>query len=100
MLEPLPGYALVRLPQKYESGLTTEKEKYAMRSEGTLVSLCIKTESGSQKEHDDQYWGAHVGLNVFFAPYEDGEPVKHNGDEYVFLPIDQLRGVKNKDAKA
>ena len=31
MLKALPGFALIELPKKYESGLTTEKEKYAMR---------------------------------------------------------------------
>lgn len=91
-LKPLPGYALVRLKEKYESGLSTEKEKYAERSEGTLVAVNVKAityEGKPQSAYHD-----HVGCEVFFAPYTEGEPVKHDGSEYVFLPIKELRGVK------
>ena len=87
-LKPLPGYALVRLKEKYESGLSTEKEKYAERSEGTLVSVAWLA--------GDPY-DSHIaaeGNTVYFAPYTEGEPIKHDGEEYVFLPLKELRGVK------
>lgn len=85
-LKPLPGYALVRLKEKYESGLSTEKEKYTERSEGTLVDIRVV-------DYEKEY-GDSIGCSVYFAPYTEGESVKHDGAEYVFLPIKELRGVK------
>lgn len=95
-LKPLPGYALVRLKEKYESGLSTEKEKYAERSEGTLVDFVLVVDEHNHnaiEELADMYNGAR-GNEVYFAPYTEGEPVKHDGAEYVFLPLKELRGVK------
>lgn len=98
MLRPLPGYALVRLKEKYESGLSTEKEKYAERTEGTLVDFIhvneVAAASPEGLEVLIQNYRAARGCEVYFAPYTDGEPVKHDGQEYVFLPIKELRGVK------
>lgn len=88
-LKPLPGYALVRLKEKYESGLSTEKEKYAERSEGVLVQIAV-----SPSDEQGFWYEGNVNSTVYFAPYTDGEPVKHEGSEYVFLPIKELRGVK------
>ena len=88
MLRPLPGYALVRLKEKYESGLSTEKEKYAERSEGELVAV-----GWVAGDPYDSHIAAE-GKTVYFAPYTEGEPVKHDGHEYVYLPIKELRGVK------
>lgn len=96
MLKPLPGYALVRLKEKYESGLSTEKEKYAERTEGTLVEFVLVADEHNVNAVDelhDVYKNA-IGCEVYFAPYTDGEPVKHDGHEYVFLPMKELRGVK------
>lgn len=97
-LKPLPGYALVKLKQKYESGLSTEKEKYAERSEGTLVDfIYVNKVPGANTEALEQLVGEYQlakGSEVYFAPYTEGEPVKHEGAEYVFLPIKELRGVK------
>lgn len=97
-LKPLPGYALVKLKQKYESGLSTEKEKYAERSEGTLIELAFiigetMPDTFTKFDFENTY---PLGRNntVYFAPYTEGEPVKYEGDEYVFLPIKELRGVK------
>ena len=95
-LKPLPGYALVKLKKKYESGLSTEKEKYAERSEGTLISHYIVATPENRDciiELNQHYIDA-CGGEVYFAPYTEGEPVKYEGDEYVFLPIKELRGVK------
>lgn len=95
-LKPLPGYALVRLKEKYESGLSTEKEKYAERSEGTLVDFILVADENNNfniEELADVYNNAR-GCEVYFAPYTEGEPVKHDGSEYVFLPMKELRGVK------
>lgn len=97
-LKPLPGYALVRLKEKYESGLSTEKEKYAERSEGTLVELAFvigETMPDTFTEHDfEATYSLGQGNTVYFAPYTEGEPIKHEGSEYVFLPIKELRGMK------
>lgn len=91
-LMPLPGYALVRLKEKYESGLSTEKEKYTERSEGTLLEVgWIAGDDTS----DSILEAANNNDTVYFAPYTEGEPVKHEGSEYVFLPIKELRGVKH-----
>lgn len=87
-LSPMPGYALVRLKEKYESGLSTEKEKYAERTEGTLISV-----GWLAGDSYDSHIAAE-GNTVYFAPFTDGEPVKHEGAEYVFLPIKEIRGVK------
>lgn len=90
-LKPLPGYALVRL-KKLESGLQTEKDKYAMRSRGILITISTRV----PKEMDaveKETWEPAIGHEVYFAPFEDGEPVKFEGEDYVFLPIKELRGV-------
>lgn len=93
-LKPLPGYALVRLKEKYESGLSTDKEKYTERSEGTLISVSVRSTS-QEVDVDNETWGGAVGCEVYFAPYTEGEAVKHDGAEYVFLPLKELRGVKS-----
>ena len=95
-LKPLPGYALVKLKQKYESGLSTEKEKYAERSEGTLVDFIIQVTPENELGISEliEHYQNYRGQEVYFAPYTEGEPVKHDGAEYVFLPIKELRGVK------
>lgn len=99
-LMPLPGYALVRLKEKYESGLSTEKEKYTERSEGTLVSFMVEYKNNEAFAVEGvavpvaEYYNNLKGGTVYFAPYTEGEPVKHEGSEYVFLPIKELRGVK------
>ena len=84
-LKPLPGYALVKLKQKYESGLSTEKEKYAERSEGTLVDFIhVNKVSAASPEGLDmlvQCYRDARGCVVYFAPYTEGEPVKHEGAE-------------------
>lgn len=94
----MPGYALVRLKEKYESGLSTEKEKYAERTEGTLVDfIYVNESSGVDYEALDGLVDCYrlaKGSVVYFAPFTDGEPVKHEGAEYVFLPIKEIRGVK------
>lgn len=91
MLKPLPGFALVELPKKYESGLTTEKEKYALRSEGILINASFRLkDSGQYKQAEDK--------TVYFTPYEDGEVVKYEDKEYVFVPLQSLRGVKDAEA--
>lgn len=96
MLQALPGYALIELPVKYESGLATEKEKYATRSEGRLLDMMVTVDRTEYNEHKKAYTAA-IGQRVFFAAFEDGEPILHDGKEYVFVPVDKLRGVL-KDA--
>lgn len=100
MLKPLPGFALIELPKKYESGLTTEKEKYASRSEGVMVDiLCTVDRNITMQIKDyERTYVAAKGKTVYFAPYEDGESIKHYNKEYVFVPVKSLRGVKDAEA--
>lgn len=100
MLKPLPGFALIELPKKYESGLTTEKEKYELRSEGILIDYSadmVADGTGSVLPTGEAYRGLQ-GSTVYFAPFEDGEIVKHEDKEYVFVPVKSLRGVKDAEA--
>lgn len=99
MLQPLPGFALIELPKKYESGLTTEKEKYAMRSEGVLRNMIYPIEDEIDLDSYQSTYGSASNKTVYFAPYEDGEVIKHEDKEYVFVPVKSLRGVK-QDAEA
>ena len=97
-LIPLPGYALVRLSKKYESGLSVEKEKYATNSQGVLVSYQHSKESIDRvpltyKDNVSLYDGM-LKKTVYFTPFEDGEIIKYDGAEYVFVPVEQLRGGK------
>lgn len=96
MLKPLPGYALVRLKEKYESGLSTEKEKYAQRYEGTLVeaSIVIEDSHSSVDVAEHRLSMLKPGVTVYFAPFTEGESIEHEGSEYVFLLTKELRGVK------
>ena len=96
-LMPLPGYALVRLSKKYESGLSVEKEKYATNSQGVLVSYQHSKESIERVPMSIDNVSLYDGMlkkTVYFTPFEDGDVVKHDGAEYVFVPIEQLRGGK------
>lgn len=100
MLKALPGFALIELPKKYESGLTTEKEKYAMRHEGILRDAVYIIGEGDMMRPEDyeQTYGKAKDQTVYFAPFEDGEVIKHEDKEYVFVPVKSLRGVKNAEA--
>lgn len=85
-LKPLPGYALVRLNNQYKSGLSTEKEKYGTNTSGTLVAAAFGIEHNISERI--------IGKVVYFAGFQDGEPITDNGNEYVFVPITELRGIK------
>lgn len=100
MLKALPGFALIELPKKYESGLTTEKEKYAMRHEGILRDFTLVADREFDVAEDlVEFYNTAANKTVYFAPYEDGEVIKHEDKEYVFVPTRSLRGVK-QDAEA
>lgn len=88
-LKPLPGYALVRLNNQYKSGLSTEKEKYGTNTSGTLVSVGFTLETEVPKLAIES-----IGKTVYFAGFQDGEPITDDGNQYVFVPITELRGVK------
>ncbi len=100
MLKALPGFALIELPQKYESGLQTEKEKYAMRHEGILRDFTL-VDGGDMhiSEYLIDFYNSAADKTVYFAPFEDGEVIKHEEKEYVFVATRSLRGVK-QDAEA
>ena len=94
-LKPLPGYALVALDKQYQSGLSTEKEKYSTNTSGTLVSVgLIKDFDTAAEKLIAETTLESVGKTVYFASFQDGEPVCDNGFEYVFVPISEIRGVK------
>lgn len=96
-LQPLPGYALVRLPKKYESGLSVEKEKYSTNSSGVLITLRHTKQSYDRVIFDTDPLSVYYrfkGMIVYFTPFEDGDVIKLNEDEYVFVPIEKLRGGK------
>lgn len=88
-LIPLPGYALVKLGNQYKSGLSTEKEKYSTNTSGTLMAVGVNPNG----EPPTQII-ISVGKTVYFAGFQDGEPITENGNEYVFVPLTELRGVK------
>ena len=88
-LIPLPGYALVKLGNQYKSGLSTEKEKYSTNTSGTLVSVGFTLETEVPKLVIES-----IGKTVYFAGFQDGEPITDDGNQYVFVPITELRGVK------
>lgn len=99
MLKALPGFALIELPKKYESGLTTEKEKYAMRSEGILRDFTLIADREYDVAEDlVEFYNAAANKTVYFAPYEDGEVIKHEDKEYVLVATRSLRGVKDAEA--
>jgi hypothetical protein len=100
MLKALPGFALIELPKKYESGLTTEKEKYAMRSEGILREYILVADQEDYVPLDElaELYENARNKTVYFAPYEDGEVIKDEEKEYVYVAVRQLRGVKDAEA--
>ena len=91
-LAPFPGYALIELPVKYESGLISDKDKYATNSSGFLVSINPETPSTRLNELLD---GHDSDTIVYFSPYEDGDEIEYNGIQYVFVPIKHIRGIKH-----
>ena len=96
-LHPMPGFALVKLAKKYESGLSVEKEKYATNSQGVLVSYQHSKESIDRTPMNIDHVALYDGMlkkTVYFTPFEDGEIIKYDGAEYVFVPVEQLRGGK------
>lgn len=101
MLKALPGFALIELPKKYESGIITDKEKYAIRSEGTLIDYILVGDQYNQYALEElaEIYESSKGKTVYFAAYQDGEVVKHENKEYVFVPLKELRGAE-QDAEA
>lgn len=91
-LKPLPGYALVRIEKKYASGLSSEKQKYEQRSCGTLLDFKAGDDTSTSLIY---IYDTAIGKTVYFEPFNDGEPVKTDDEECVFLPLTQLRGVKD-----
>ena len=84
-LEPLPGYALIKLNSEYQSGLTIEKDTFARRTQGRLIA---KNETGVP------VWNEENTI-VYFAPYKDGDPIKYLDNEYVFVKLTELRGIQH-----
>lgn len=96
-LQPLPNFALVELEQKYQSGLVSDREKYSTNSSGVLRKVSILStpaHSHIQLEDYSEYYHSFINQTVYFTPFEDGDIIKHEDKEYVFIPISALRGGK------
>lgn len=94
-LSPMPGFALIKLNKKYASGLSTDREKYSMNSTGELISITFDDEFNSNNVNTITVIRNGIGKSVYFTPFEDGDIIKLDGEEYVFVPVKQIRGVKN-----
>lgn len=96
-LSPMPGFALIKLNKKYASGLSTDREKYAMNSIGTVISVALSSDSIQGVAFNQDAYSLYesiVGETAYFTPFEDGDIIKLDGEEYVFVPIKQIRGIK------
>lgn len=93
---PCLGYALIKLVDKYESGLSTPKEKYEQYNRGLLCKINMNGACYADLT-------ANVGCMVYFKDYESTEPIDYDNDEYVFVPVGKIMGYKidgGNDAKA
>lgn len=111
-LKVLPNYALIQLEKKYESGLISDREKYSTNSSGILLDYLIDLTDlplsikSLDITHSSELDTASVldqlvniyedlkGKTVYFTPFEDGDIIKIEDTEYVFVPIKALRGGK------
>lgn len=93
-LTPMPGFALIKLNKKYASGLSTDREKYAMNSTGELISVTFDDEFNTSNINSMTVIRNGISKIVYFTPFEDGDIIKLDGEEFVFVPIKQIRGVK------
>ncbi|ATW62227.1 hypothetical protein CQ476_26 [TM7 phage DolZOral124_53_65] len=95
-LQPLPGFALVRLPKQYESGLSTEKEKFAERTRGFMEGYTVDSNDINELERLQSIYEYALGAEVYFTPYVDGSTIKVDDEEFVFVPLKELRGCRAK----
>lgn len=96
-LKVLPGYALIQIAEKYQSGLIADRDKYSTNSSGTLLDLTISADAYPEHfpvEELLQHYQQFTGKTVYFTPYEDGDIIKIEDTEYVFVPVKALRGGK------
>lgn len=113
-LKVLPNYALIQLEKKYESGLISDREKYSTNSSGILLdylialtdlplsinsldnthNLDLDLDTASVLDHLTSIYEDLKGKTVYFTPFEDGDIIKIEDTEYVFVPIKALRGGK------
>lgn len=94
-LKTLPGYALIQLHKKYESGLVADKDKYSTNSSGMLVNFTMISPPDNSRVSLEEISKEYADLmfkTVYFTPYEDGDVIKLDDKEYVFIPISALRG--------
>ena len=89
-LIPLPGYALIEVRNEYKSGLSVEKEKYSTNTSGRIVAVNFR-EDDNRSTHQ---LAKHIGDVVYFDGFQDGESIKDNTGEYVFVPVSEIRGVR------
>ena len=89
-LIPAPGYALVRVRGQYKSGLSFEKEKYSTNTRGTLIGVNFRSDDDEESRKLLDY----LGDLVFFDGFQDGEAIKEDDGEYIFVPVKEIRGVK------
>ena len=94
---PLPGFALVQIDKAYQSGLIADKDKYSTNSHGTLLNFTILNDGSYININIEDlidYYNQFKNKTVYFSPYEDGEEIKLNDQQYVLIPIKALRGGK------
>ena len=94
-LTPAPGYVLVRLTKKYQSELSVEKDKYEQRSSGIAVDISFPNKEAADNSVAREAYLGILGKTVYFEPFQDGIPVEREGHEYVFVPVNQIRGFDN-----
>lgn len=94
-LTPAPGYVLVKLTKKYQSNLSAEQEKYEQHSSGVAMKMFIATEMRENDPNATKTYLNALGKTVYFEPFQEGVPIKEGDDEYVFLPVTQIRGFDN-----
>jgi co-chaperonin GroES (HSP10) len=93
-LTPMPGFALIKLNKKYESGLSTDREKYSMNTTGTLLSVTFDNDFDISNVNKMAIIRNAIGKTVYFTPFEDGDIIKLDNEDYVFVPTQQIRGAK------
>ena len=94
-LTPAPGFVLVRLTKKYQSSLSAEKDKYEQRSSGVAVDISFANDAAADNEVVREAYLKILGKTVYFEPFQDGVPVEVDGEEYAFIPVNQIRGFDN-----
>ena len=97
---PSPGYALVEIINKYESGLMAEDERFAYVGEGKL-SVAVKRIISSPdavelgKLGDGVKYTIPANTYVYFEPVPVSEIVERDGRRFVIIKVESINGAEN-----